>query len=389
MINSISITPLKRLVRCSFTVVALSALVFASTACTRPQKPTAVGSGVGGTVGAGLGAIIGSQSGNAGGGLVVGALAGAATGALVGNALQAQDERNRAQDETIKRQEQMLVAQRNEIAALRDVRSDLPFDRETSYQKNSMEQASPFANVPRYRYKSTSVDATSPAVERARNKLRQRGPSPRSSIGEMYQPIRQKTARKSTVAPRRTTKTTASVKAPTRSRRSIARFDVRTELNKAPTKTTSGISKTSHVKKSMPKKKSTAVLPSVAVKANTLKTKSTTNANNTLQEKDLVIDAPKRINAPQASSSECRAALKERDKANTAQANSDKLYHLRRALRLCPNSAPLHYALGSVYAKMDRRADAESEYKEALHVDPSFSLAQKALGEILKEEIQF
>ena len=38
---------------------------------------------------------------------------------------------------------------------------------------------------------------------------------------------------------------------------------------------------------------------------------------------------------------------------------------------------------------MDRRGDAENEYKEALRVDPGFSVAQKALGDILKEEIQF
>ena len=154
----------------------LAACIAANSACTRPQKPTAIGSGVGGTVGAGLGAIIGSQSGNAGGGLAIGALAGAATGALVGNALQAQDEHNRVQDEKLKRQEQMLAAQKNEIAELRDIRSDLAYDR----SRAQLEQRNPFENAPRYRYKSTSTDATSPAVERARNRLRQRGPNPRS-----------------------------------------------------------------------------------------------------------------------------------------------------------------------------------------------------------------
>ena len=355
------------LIRTQLKALIIASLIVVSTSCTRPQKPTAVGSGVGGTVGAGLGAIIGSQSGNAGGGLMVGALAGAATGALVGNALQAQDERNRAQDETIKRQEQMLVAQRNEIAALRDIRSDLPYDNNPSYEQNTLPTTtSPFDNAPRYRYKSTSVTATSPAVERARSKLRQRGPNPREADTN-YQP-----------------RGHHSVKT---SRRSIARFDVRTELNN-PAKKTSSTPTKKTVSKTTARVKPAASLPS---KPSSPKPSSPKPglSGHTLQEEDLVVPSPAKINAPRATSAECSEALKERDRANTAQANSDKLYHLRRALRLCPNNAPLHYTLGSVYASMDRRADAESEYKEALKADPSFSLAQKALGDILKEEIQF
>ena len=372
---SSSIKPRQSLSLCC-NALLLAACIAANSACTRPQKPTAIGSGVGGTVGAGLGAIIGSQSGNAGGGLAIGALAGAATGALVGNALQAQDEHNRVQDEKLKRQEQMLAAQKNEIAELRDIRSDLAYDR----SRANLEERNPFENAPRYRYKSTSTDATSPAVERARNRLRQRGPNPRSE-SSVYGSSQGAIASDSSYTKTRTVQKRYTP--PQNTRRSIARFDVRTELNNPPKKVPQAVTKTETIEtKHQPSipltTKSEAKLPG------TSKTRS-----NAIQERDIAINAPAKAVVSSASSPECVEALKERDRANTAQANSDKLYHLRRALRLCPNSAPLHYALGSVYASMDRRGDAENEYKEALRVDPGFSVAQKALGDILKEEIQF
>jgi tetratricopeptide (TPR) repeat protein len=93
--------------------------------------------------------------------------------------------------------------------------------------------------------------------------------------------------------------------------------------------------------------------------------------------------------APVIQSSECKEALAERDLALEAPQNSDKLFHLRRALRLCPQSAPLHHELGKVYASMERRQDAESEFKQALSIDPSLSAAKNALSDLLKQEVQF
>jgi Flp pilus assembly protein TadD len=81
--------------------------------------------------------------------------------------------------------------------------------------------------------------------------------------------------------------------------------------------------------------------------------------------------------------------LAERDLAVEASDNSDKLFHLRRALRLCPNSAPLHHELGKVYASMQRTKDAEGEFQQALSIDPSFSAAKKELGALLKDEVHF
>ena len=109
----------------------------------------------------------------------------------------------------------------------------------------------------------------------------------------------------------------------------------------------------------------------------------TTRAANTAATAKAVIPPTK------ATSPKCKEALEERDLAVAASDNSDKLFHLRRALRLCPDSAPLHHELGKVYAAMERPKDAEDEYKQALSADPNFTASKNALSSMLKEEVQF
>jgi Flp pilus assembly protein TadD len=93
--------------------------------------------------------------------------------------------------------------------------------------------------------------------------------------------------------------------------------------------------------------------------------------------------------APSASSSECKEAMSEKELASQAPDNSDKLFHLRRALRLCPNNAVLHYELGNVYRLMERSSNAEEEFKQALSIDPSLAPAKNALADMLKNETKF
>jgi Flp pilus assembly protein TadD len=69
--------------------------------------------------------------------------------------------------------------------------------------------------------------------------------------------------------------------------------------------------------------------------------------------------------------------------------SSDKLFHLRRALRLCPQNAPIHHELGKVYAAMDRSSDAEQEFKQALELDPAYEAAQESLDRITSNSIKF
>ena len=96
-----------------------------------------------------------------------------------------------------------------------------------------------------------------------------------------------------------------------------------------------------------------------------------------------------KVDAAPESPAACDQSSKERAAATAASENSDKLYHLRRALRLCPQSAETHYELGKTYLAMDRAVDATYEFKQALTTDPSFKPAQKELDNLEQNKVKF
>ena len=63
--------------------------------------------------------------------------------------------------------------------------------------------------------------------------------------------------------------------------------------------------------------------------------------------------------------SECQEADKESRSAEAAPDTADKLFHYRRALRLCPDNAGYHSALAKVYKSLNRNDDANFEMQEA------------------------
>lgn len=78
-------------------------------------------------------------------------------------------------------------------------------------------------------------------------------------------------------------------------------------------------------------------------------------------------------------SSECSKASAEITKGGESTDSAEKLFHYRRALRFCPNNAEYHNKLGELYLSLNRKDDAEFEYKEALRLDPSNSHARANL----------
>jgi tetratricopeptide (TPR) repeat protein len=78
-------------------------------------------------------------------------------------------------------------------------------------------------------------------------------------------------------------------------------------------------------------------------------------------------------------SDDCVAANEEAKKANGVTEVADKLFHNRRALRLCPESPALHHGLAAVYLELGRIEDAKFELEEALRLDPSYAPASISL----------
>lgn len=84
------------------------------------------------------------------------------------------------------------------------------------------------------------------------------------------------------------------------------------------------------------------------------------------------------------SSEECTRASAEAARAERAAESADKLFHLRRALRLCPDHPNFHNELGEVYVALQRTQDAEYEFKEALRLDSGHVAARENLARIVR-----
>lgn len=93
----------------------------------------------------------------------------------------------------------------------------------------------------------------------------------------------------------------------------------------------------------------------------------------------LVADDSEAAFNPSGAKQECQTAAEELSQGDTAADSSDKLFHYRRALRLCPNQAPYHAKIGEVYLALNRLGDAEFEFKQALAIDPKFVPALQGL----------
>ena len=85
------------------------------------------------------------------------------------------------------------------------------------------------------------------------------------------------------------------------------------------------------------------------------------------------------LSASTASTPDCVKALGEVRTAEQATENADKLFRYRRALRLCPSEPSFHNGLGEVYLALNRKVDAEFEFKEALSLDSGYSRATNNL----------
>jgi len=79
---------------------------------------------------------------------------------------------------------------------------------------------------------------------------------------------------------------------------------------------------------------------------------------------------------------ECRKAFDEVSRITPDTEKSERLFYYRRALRLCPGEAAFHNGLGEVYLVLNRREDAEFEFREALRLNPAYETARNNLKSI-------
>lgn len=324
---------------CSIFLVVLAA-------CTEPGQMTGIGAATGGVVGAGLGAIVGNQTGDPGAGLALGAVAGAGAGAAVGNVLEAQDQAIRQQDEAIERQEQVIRAQRGEIDEMRRGNQDttsLRFRAKPGY--NASESRGHFGVK------------TSDKKLVLKNVPVKPPPPPQQNSFSHSVAVSPKTSRVASVTTVKSDKPAVSKKAAV-------------------------------IPESLPSEELHDDLTGSDAVAET----EVSDIDSSVEEEvapPVVAEIKKESAAPEVvaarvpptsakSSSDCLSAEEEYNQAAQKNETPDKLFHIRRALRLCPDDSRFHASLGDIYTSLKRSSDAQFEYQEALRLAPdNESLKQK------------
>jgi tetratricopeptide (TPR) repeat protein len=288
---------------------------------------TTMATATGGALGAGLGAIVGSQTGTAGGGLVLGALAGSAAGYTIGNALEGQEKIIRTQDEAIERHERTISAQRTELEEIRRM------NQEPGSSLGAPSGYVPHASLGRVESGSDRF-APAPSANRWSNPPAREIPT--QEMHRAAEPVREATIVDHSADYQLNHDIRANT-ATTLSQKQGARFE-------SPALDQRGM----------------------AVGANTGALEARVNEAKTAN-----------LNTP-----ECIQAEGEVGKARESGELADKLFHFRRALRLCPENPAYHNGLGEVYVSLNRRSDAEFEFREALNLNPNFQPAANNLNSL-------
>lgn len=302
--------------------VLLIGLCFLFSACTEPGETTGVAAATGGVIGAGLGAIIGNQTGDAGSGMLIGAVAGAGTGAAIGNALQAQEEAIRTQDEAMERQERLISKQQEEINELRRI------NRDQLTLNNSVSNTEE-----RFSVKNKEM------LERGAMANAARLPAD-ASAGSISEKTIVEPASKSAAL-------------------------------------SSGYFRGSNQPVEPQFQAQNATEDSAARSAYDWKSSPDTAQMKSLDSNEA--ESPQNGGSELAVSDDCAEAAKEVKSAQSSPALADRLFHYRRALRLCPSQPEYHNGIGEVYMSLNRISDAEFEFREALKLDPSFAPARNNL----------
>lgn len=308
-------------------------LCLALSACTEPGETTAIGAATGGILGAGLGAIVGNQTGSAGGGLTIGAVAGAGAGAAIGNALEAQQKAVRTQDEAIERQQKMLAAQKVEINELRNMPRDAPSALDRSLAEQSGSRASYRGNL---RGPDSDPNVTTDELNRGADLAQKRA---RDSIASMPR-------QNFDMAPAPVPQNQARFSEPQAAPIAEARAAIRPS--------TSGISERS-------------LSPEIAPR---------------VSQPEVVAKRSETTTIATVGGAECEKAITEAEKASGSKEPADKLFYLRRAIRLCPSRAEYHKQLADEYAQLGRNEDAKASYEQALKLDPSLSEAKSGMASL-------
>lgn len=411
-------------------LIAFVGLAGGVVGCTDPGETTAIASATGGAFGAGLGAIIGHQTGDAGAGLALGAAAGAGAGAAIGNALEAQEKVMRTQDEAIERQDRIIESQRAELEELRrasqdnvqyggaearlrsslgaqtagassrgalsfgsdragserripwppreNVSSEVSGRRELASLSGSLNQQDRFQDRFEGRTAFGSLDSETARPVESLGQIRERSIGTERPISnDVNTPSNFEIARNRYSSSVSSESDLPSPVAPRFQEEPDHKLSDEVRIREPEVAAVGSIGKSPVAER----------LGDIGLKTKPSGMDSAELNPAPEQDEETVarkVDDPKasigRVISSTPNTPECEKAQEEAGKAERAGQIADKLFHFRRALRLCPTNPAFHNGLGEVYLSLDRRDDAKFEFSEALRIDPSFTPAQQHLS---------
>ncbi len=294
------------------------------------------GAAAGAVVGGGLGAVIGSQSGSTAGGLALGTIAGAGVGAMIGHRFQEKDDVIDTQAETIQQQQRQLQLHQNEVDQLR---------------RSTQDQVSFTGNPP----------ASNLVIEKD---LKESFPQSTNHLASSK--IAESNFERAPVALE-----SAPIEVPTAM--PVEEIEQIQEV-----KVIEPIISETAIIESEPvvvAKVDVAPVPQQELpKVQAIQEMDTRAAYNWNQETTTA-------SAPSVTP-ECQEAKKEISSAGQAEITAEKLYHFRRAQRLCPEDLTVHTGLGKVYLELDRKDEARHELQEALKRDPENQEAKDLMNKL-------
>jgi tetratricopeptide (TPR) repeat protein len=359
-------------------LVASLGIVTLLSACTEPGDTTAIGATAGGVLGAGLGAIVGNQTGDTGTGLVIGGLAGAGAGAAVGNALEGQQVAIRQQDEAIERQQKTIQAQNAELKELRRSAGEVDRGAQGGVSATSGGKA-------RYTWSSSREEA----LARSRSEalaMSSKGAASRSVSGSPSAGWRSgelsKAASRDMIL-NSSERNNARSASSAQERDSVLQKDSDLEagVERRLSKAEGAIHDVDASERSGSLKERTIGISEEAFAGESGIDEGSVPGEDSAAESSGV----GALSGGSPTTVECQQAAEEEANSLRATEPSQQLFHLRRALRLCPEDPRFHVALGKTYASMKREEDASFEYREALRMDSNYAPALEALEALNKK----